>query len=154
MLHPAKVKIFALMSVAMHVAFAVLFAEITLSFTPPVVKKLSLTIMTRESARGEIIQSEAAWPMPARSEPDFSPDATMQEFGSEATQWIDFRKPDPSLFEQDETLIPVIDLKNLAAKAYEPPPNELYAHPSPELKTMPVTDLALGPAVPEIFGHE
>lgn len=154
MLNPAKVKIFAFMSVFIHVAFAALFAEVILSFQPPQLKKLSLTIIIREGAKGEITQSEAAWPMPRRIDPDFSPEAALKDFGSEAAEWIDFKAPDPSLFEPKETLIPIIDLKKLAAKAYEPPPKELFSHPAPELKAMPATDFVLGPTAPEIFGAD
>jgi hypothetical protein len=83
-LDPAKLKIFALMSFVMHAAFVVLFARITLSFAPPEVKDLSLRIMTRAGAGGEIIQSEAAWPMPRRVEPGFSPAAALKNFGENA----------------------------------------------------------------------
>jgi hypothetical protein len=153
-LHPADVKIFGVMSVLIHVAFAVLFAEITLSFPPPPVRKLALTIMIREGAKGEIIQSEAAWPTPERqAAPGFSPDETLESFGSEATGWIDFETPDASLFDPKKPLADSVDIGRLAAKAYAPPA-ELFSPPPPELKTMPLTDFALGPAAPEIFGTE
>lgn len=154
MLHPAKVGIFALMSVLIHVAFVVLFAEITLSFQPPMVRPLALTIMVREGAKGEIIQSEAAWPTPVRAEPDFSHDAALEDFGLEAAEWIDFATPDPSLFEPKKPLAAAVDIRKLAARAYEPPKPEIYLHLPPELKTMPATNFAIGPAAPEIFGTE
>jgi hypothetical protein len=153
-LHPADVRIFGVMSVLIHVAFAVLFAEVTLSFPPPPVRKLALTIMIREGARGEIIQSEAAWPTPERHDaPGFSPDKILDNFGHETAEWIDFETPDPSLFDPKEPLADSIDIGRLAARAYDPPA-ELFSPPPPELKTMPLTDFALGPAAPEIFGTE
>ena len=154
MLDSAELKIFALMSVIIHVAFAILFARVTPSFQPPTLKQLSLTIMTRESAKGEIIRSEAAWPMPKRVEPGFAPDDALKDFGSEAAKWIDFKAPNPSLFEPKDTLTPGIDIRELAAKAYEPPPNDFFSHPPPELKRMPVTDFALAPAAPDILGAD
>jgi hypothetical protein len=153
-LQPAKVKIFAFMSVLIHVAFVILFAEVILSFQPPPVRKLALTIITRGGAKGEIVQTEAAWPMPGRIEPDFSPEKALDSFGAEIAEWIDFGAPDPSLFEPKETLMPAVDLQKLAAKAYAPPPEELFSHPAPELKTMPPTDFALGPSVPELLGTD
>lgn len=142
------------MSALIHVVFAVLFAEITLSFPPPPIKKLALTIMIREGAKGEIIQSEAAWPTPQRhAEPGFSPDATLESFGPEASGWIDFETPDPSLFEPEKPLAASVDIGRLAARAYDPPA-ELFSRPAPALKTMPLTDFALGPAAPEIFGTD
>ena len=154
MLRPAKVTVFALMSILMHVAFAMLFAETTLSFRPPPIKKLSLAIMIREGAKGEIIQSEAAWPTPARIEPEFSPDASMADFQAAADEWIYFQTPDPSLFEPIETLTPAVDLKQLAAKAYDLPPEEVFSNQPPEMKTMPAAVFALGPAAPEILGTD
>ena len=154
MLPPAKIKIFAVMSALMHVVFAVLFAETTLSSTPRPVTDLALTIMIREGARGEIIQSEAAWPTPARiAEPGFSPEETLDSFGPEAAEWIDFEAPNSSRFEPKKPLVASIDIGRLAAGAYEPP-TELFAPPPAEFKTMPLTDLALGPAAPELFGTE
>jgi hypothetical protein len=143
-----------MMSIFMHVIFAILFAKTTLSFRPPPLKKLSLAILIREGAKGEIVQSEAAWPAPARTEPGFSPDAVLDDFGAEAVEWMYFLVPDPSLFEPAETLTPAVDLQQLAAKAYESPPEEMFAHQPPEMKTMPATNFALGPAAPEIFGTD
>ncbi len=142
------------MSVIIHVGFAVLFARVTPSFQPPTLKQLSLTIMTRESAKGEIIRSEAAWPMPKRVEPDFVPSEALKNFGKEAVEWIDYEPPDPSLFEPKDTLTPDISIGELAASAYEPPNNDFFSHPPPELKRMPVTDFALGPAAPDILGAD
>lgn len=154
MLRPAKIEIFALMSILMHVTFVMLFAETTLSFRPPQVKTLSLAIMIREGAKGEIIQSEAAWPRPERIEPEFSPAESPADFKAQAVQWIDFQPPDPSLFEPIETLTPPVDLQQLAAKAYEPPPEELFTNQPPEMKTAPETVFTLGPAAPEILGTD
>ncbi len=142
------------MSVLMHVVFAVLFAEITPSFEPRMVRPLALTIMVREGAKGEIIQSEAAWPMPVRAEPDFSHDAALDGFGLEAAEWIDFATPDPSLFEPKKPLAAAVDIRKLAARAYDPPKPEAFPHLPSEFKTMPATNFALGPAAPEIFGTE
>jgi hypothetical protein len=153
-LDSAKLKIFALMSVIIHVVFAVLFAQVTPSFQPPTLKRLSLTIMTREGAKGEIIRSEAAWPMPKRVEPGFAPDDALKDFGKEAAEWIEFRPPDPSLFEPKDTLSPGVNIRELAEKAYEPPANDFFSHPPPELKRMPVTDFALGPTAPDLLGAE
>ncbi len=142
------------MSALIHVAFALLFAETTLSFTPKPVRTLALSIMIREGAKGEIIQSEAAWPTPGRhAAPGFSPDETLDSFGSEAAEWIDFEAPDPSLFEPKKPLVASIDIGRLAAGAYEPP-TQLFSRPPPEFKAMPLTDFTLGPAAPEIFGTE
>jgi hypothetical protein len=154
MLRPAKIKIFVLMSILMHVAFAMLFAETTLSFRPPPIKRLSLAIMIREGAKGEIIQSEAAWPTPKRIEPEFSADAALDDFKAEAVEWIYFQAPDPSLFEPIETLTPAVDFQQLAAKAYEGPSEEVFSNQPPEMKTMPATVFALGPAAPEILGTD
>lgn len=142
------------MSVLMHVVFAVLFAEITPSFEPRMVRPLALTIMVREGAKGEIIQSEAAWPMPVRAEPDFSHDTALDDFGLEAAEWIDFATPDPSLFEPKKPLAAAVDIRKLAARAYDPPKPEAFPHLPPEFKTMPVINFALGPGAPEIFGTE
>jgi hypothetical protein len=154
MLRPAKIKIFALMSILMHMAFALLFAKTTLSFPPPPMKTLSLAIIIREGAKSEIIQSEAAWPTPERAEPEFSVDISAADFEAEAVEWIYFQPPDPSLFEPLETLTPAVDFQQLAAKAYEPPPEEMFSHQPPEMKTMPATLFALGPAAPEILGTD
>lgn len=151
MLLPGKTRIFAMMSIFLHVAFAVLFAKVTLSFPPPPAKRLSLLIMTREGVRGEIIQNEAAWPIPHRIEPDFSVDDALEPFGTKVPEWIDYQMPPSSIFEPRETLTVKVDLKELAARAYEPPPEEFFSHLPPEMKPMPVTDFAIGPGVPRIF---
>jgi len=150
-LSPAKIKVFVFLSVLMHAAFAVLFAEVTLSFPPPSVKQLSLSIMTRGGGRGEIIQSEAGWPMPKRLVPVFSAEKTLGSLGGEIPDWMEYRAPDPSNFVSRDALAPEINVIDLAAKAYEGAPKELFSHMPAEAKARPITDFALRPVAPKIF---
>lgn len=140
-----------MMSILVHVVFAILFANVTLSFHLPPTKRLSLAIMIREGAKGEIIQSEAAWPTPTRIEPELPPATIPNDAEALAREWIHFQPPDAALFEPIETLTPDVDFQQLAAKAYEMPPEKVFANQPPETKAMPVADFALGPATPGIF---
>ena len=149
MLHPAKIKVFILFSILMHAAFALLFATVTLSFPPPPVKKLSLTIMTRGGGQGEIIQSEAAWPMPRRIEPEFSSEEGLRSFDIEIGEWMGFEQPNISSFSPKGSLIPKIEIAELAAKAQAGPPEELFARMPAESKARPLPDFALGPPIVE-----
>ncbi len=154
MLLPARTKVFVTLSVFMHLAFALLFAEVTLSFPPPPIQKLSLMIITRGGGQGEIVQSEAGWPTPNRLEPGFSADRALKSLDADIPKWMEYAAPDPSIFTPRDALAPDIDIAELAAKAYEGAPGELFSHPPAESKPRPMAGLAIGPAVPEIFGSD
>ena len=147
-------KVFALLSALIHIGFALLFANLTLSFPPPPVKELSLTIMTRGGGQGEVIQSEAGWPTPKRFEPDFSAEKALQSLDDDIPKWIEYGTVDSSLFVPDDALTPNIDIAQLAAKADEAAPEEIFSHLPAESKTRPIPDFAVGPAMPEIFGSD
>jgi hypothetical protein len=154
LLYPGKVTIFALFSIVMHLAFALLFAEVTPSFSLPPVKELSLTLRTRGGGEGEIVQSKAAWPMPARAEPAFSAEGVLKSFDAEIEKWTQFGLPGPPFFSPKETFVPRIDVAELAGRAYAGPPEGAFSRPPPESKVMPIADFALGPGFPEIFGSD
>ena len=151
LLHSGKIKIFALFSILIHVAFALFFAEVTLSFSPPTVRELSLTLVTRGGGQGEIIPSEAAWPMPLRVEPPFSAKEVLKKFDAEIEEWTQFGLPDSSFFSPDETLIPRAEIAELAGRTYIAAPEDLFSQLPAESKATPIADFALGLALPEIF---
>jgi len=154
LLHSDKIKIFLLFSVLIHVGFALLFTEVTLSFSPPIVRDLSLTLLTREGGQGEIIPSEAAWPTPPRSKPSFSAGEILATFETDIEDWTQFGLPDSSFFSPNNTLIPHVEIVELAAEARIDPPAGLFSHLPAETKATPIADFALGPAGPEIFGSD
>lgn len=154
MLYPGKVTIFAFFSILMHLAFALLFAKVTLSFSLPPVKELSLTLRTRGGGEGAIVQSKAAWPTPPRAEPAFSAEEVLGSLDAETEEWTQFGLPGPAFFSPKETLAPQIEVAELAAKAYAGPPEGAFSRPPAESKAMPIADFALGSGFPEIFGSD
>jgi hypothetical protein len=154
LLHPTKLKFFVLISIFMHVGFAILFAKVSLSFVPPQVKKLSLVIMTRGEGRGDIVQDEAAWPMPKRMEPDFSAENELKSLEAEIKKWTRAGMPDLSFFSPKESIFPKMEITELAAEAHIKPPEELFSHLAAESKPRPLADFALRPAVPEISEND
>lgn len=154
MLYSGTIRIFVLFSIVIHVAFALLFAEVTLSFSPPIVRDLSLTLVTRGGVQGEIIPSEAAWPMPARAEPRLPVENVLRGLETEIEEWAQFGLPDSSFFSPDETLIPDPEIADLAGRASIGARADLFSQLPAESKAMPVADFALGPAAPDIFEDE
>lgn len=134
-----------------HVVFAVLFAEVTLSFPPPVVKGMSLTILTREGGSAEIVRSEAAWPMPKRVEPEFSAGKALKGLDAGVEVWGRPVMSDSFFFVSPETMVSHKGVVELTDEAYSRPPDELFSRPHAESKAMPVTDFALGPTLPDIL---
>ncbi len=138
----------------MHVAFALLFAQVIPSFSLPPVKELSLTLRTRGGGEGEIVQSKAAWPTPPRAEPAFSAEGVLKSFDADIEKWTQFGSPDIPSFSPKDTLVPRIDVAGLASKAYAGPPEGAFSRPPAESKVMPIADFALGPGFPEVFGSD
>ncbi|RJP17546.1 MAG: hypothetical protein C4520_16410 [Candidatus Abyssobacteria bacterium SURF_5] len=153
MLHSGKPALFALFSVVVHILFVVLFAQVTLSFTPPPVKQLSLVLMSSGGGQSDIVQKEAVWISPKRIEPAFPVDAVLSELESEVPKWRHLAKPEDALFTLKETLLPVVDVKETADKLRPRPPDKLFAAPPAESKPMPTAEFALGPDLPRIL-HE
>lgn len=151
MLRSGKIGVFALFSVLMHVGFMALFHNVTLSFPPPLARDLSLTILVRGGGRGEIIQSEAAWPTPGRIEPEFSAEEALSLMRNEIRDWIHVTTPGLPYFTAKEPLVPKVDVAALADAAYPGAPRDAFAQAPPESKTMPMTEFALGPAFPALF---
>jgi hypothetical protein len=145
-------KIFILLAILMHVAFAVLFARVTPSVTPPPEKKLSLSILTRGSVRGDIIQTEASWPMPRREEPAFAADEVLKSFDADIEALAAVGMPGQSVLAPKDTLVPQTDIATLAAEAHVGPAEDPFSLLSPDLKATPLREFALGPTVPELPG--
>jgi hypothetical protein len=150
-LYSGTIKIFVLFSIVIHVSFALLFAQVTLSFSPPTVRELSLTLVTRGGVQGEIIPSEAAWPMPPRAEPPLSVNEVLTSLDAEIEEWAQFGLPDSSFFSPDKTLIPHLEIADLAGRAHIGTSEGLFSQLPAESKATPIADFALGPAVPEMF---
>ena len=154
MLHPAKLRLFVLLSVLMHIAFAVLFAKVSLSFPPPQSQELSLTILIQGKGRGDIIQSEAVWPMPKRIEPGFSAQNTLKSFDKEIENWTQLGMPDLSVFSPKDAIVPRMKTAELAAEALSGSSEELISHMPAASKPVPIIDFALPPALPKMFEHD
>jgi hypothetical protein len=134
----------------MHAGFVLLFRNVTLSFSPPEAKNLSLTILVRGPGKGEIIQNEAAWPTPGRIEPPFPAQEALTRMSGDAQEWMRVGVPGAPYFTVKETLVPQLDIAALADMAYSEP-QDAFAQAPPESKAMPITEFALGPAFPTIF---
>jgi hypothetical protein len=151
LLDSGKIKVFAVISILLHVAFVLLFGKVTFSSSPPD-KTIPLFFVTREASKAEIMQSTAAWPMPRRHEPPFPTEEALKRLDSDIMQWTQFGLPDSSHFSPKDTLIPQMKIAELAEKAYEGAPAEAFAQLPAESKPMPIADFALGPAFPEFSG--
>jgi len=153
-LHPAKLRLFVLLSVLMHIAFAVLFAKVSLSFPPPQSQELSLTILIQGKGRGDIIQSEAVWPMPKRIEPSFAAQNTLKGFDKEIESWTQLGMPDLSVFSPKDAIVPRMKTAGLAAEAYSGSSEKLILHMPAASKPVPISDFALSPALPKMFERD
>jgi len=151
LLHSDKIKAFILISIVMHGAFVVLFGKVNLSSVPPPDKSLSLIFMSRETAETEIVQREPVWPMPARLEPAFIADPIWEKLDADVAALADVAFPESSLLAPKDTLIPRLDIAQLAGTAYPGAPPELLSELPPESKFMPTPEFALGPAFPGLF---
>jgi len=154
LLVPSRIKVFALCSLLIHVAFAAFFGTVNLSFPPPEVKDLSLSILTRGAAQSEVVQSTAVWPMPVRTDPGFSAEEVVEGFDANMGSWTRFGVPDPGFFAVKGTLVPHMNVAELAGELYAGPPEELYSPLPAESKSMPIAGFAVGPAILEIFEND
>ena len=154
MLHPVKLRLFILLSVLMHVTFAVLFAKVGLSFPPPQSQEMSLRILIQGKGRGDIVQSEAAWPMPGRIEPDFSAHNVLVGFDKEIKNWTQLGMPDLSAFSPKDAVVPRMKTAELAAEAFSGSSEEQISGMPAASKPVPIVDFALSPALPKIFEHD
>jgi hypothetical protein len=153
-LHPAKLKLFVLLSVLMHIAFALLFAEVSLSFPPPQIQDMSLTILIQGKGRGDIVQVEAAWPMPERIEPEFSAQDTLKGFDKDIRNWTQLGMPDLSVFSPKDAIVPRMKTADFAAEALSGSSKDLITHIPAASKPVPIIDFALPPALPKIFEND
>ncbi len=152
MLDSGKIKAFIIISLVMHLFFALIFNNVTARPTTPPDRKLSLFLVTRQASKSEIVQTTAAWPMPRRLEPDLPIAQTLKKLDSDAMQWAQVGLPDTAYFSPKDTLIPQIQIAELAEKAYERDSTEALSRLPAESKSMPIADFALGPAFPEFSG--
>ena len=119
MLNSGKIKVFVVISVVMHVCFALFFTKVTFRSATPPDRKLSLLLVAREARKTEIVQSTAAWPLPRRLQPAFPTEQTLKSLDPDIMQWTQFGLPDAPSFSPKETIIPQIQVAELAEKAYE-----------------------------------
>jgi hypothetical protein len=154
LLYPSKIKAFLLFSLLIHVAFAAFFGTVNLSFPPPDMKNLSLSILTRGAAQSEVVQSTAVWPMPVRTAPRFSAEEVLGGFDADIGDWTRFGVPDPGFFAVTGTLVPHMNVAELAGELYAGPPEELYSPLPAESKAMPIAGFAVGLAISEIFEND
>jgi len=153
-LHPAKLRLFVLLSVLMHIAFAVLFARVSLSFPPPQTQKMSLTILIQGKGHADIVQTEAVWPMPDRIDPTFSADNVLKEFDSDIKNWAEIGMPDLSLFSPKDGVVPRMQTAHLATEAYRGSTEELITDIPAASKPVPIIDFAFPPATSKMFEYD
>jgi hypothetical protein len=154
MLNSGKPVIFAFFSVLIHVFFALLFSKITLSFNPPAVKNVSLSLMTTGTGQSDIIQKEAVWSSPKRLEPAFPLTEVLAELESAVPQWMSLERPEALLFAPQESLLPQVDINHAAEKLRPRSPIDFFASPPAESKPMPTAEFALGSDFPDLFGKD
>lgn len=151
MLQSGKLAIFIVFSVIIHILFVIFFSHVTLSFTPPTAKKLSLALMTRGGRQSDIVQTQPVWVEPKRVEPDFPVKKVLSEMESEATDMRQIDQPESSVLTQQETLIPPPDIQEYAEKFRPRPSKDFFAPLPAETKPMPTAEFTLGPDFPELF---
>ncbi len=152
MLDSGKIKVFVVLSVVMHVFFALMFNGVTVKPTVLPDKKLSLLLVAREASKTGIVQSTGAWPLPRRLQPALPAGQTLESLNPDIMRWAQVGLPDASYFSPKETIVPQIQIADLAEKAHEGTPTEVFAQLPAESKSMPIADFALGPAFPEFSG--
>ncbi len=150
MLYSGKIRVFVLISLCVHAAFALLFREVTLGSVPQA-RDLSIVLVSRGPGKIETLHSAPAWPMPVRFEPSLPVDEMLDRLDADVLQWAQVGNPDASLFAPGETLTSGFDIAQAAGKAYEGPPQDLFSPLPAESKFMPTTDFALNLSAPGIF---
>ncbi len=150
MLYPAKLRLFAVFSIIMHITFVILFAKVDLSFTPPKDHELSLFLLMRGKGGGDIVQSEAAWPTPSRIVPSFSETEIARGFDEEIKTWARLGVPELSFFAPKSMITPHADTVHVVDEAHLLP-EQSFLHLPAELKPMPRIDFTLPQTMPEIF---
>jgi hypothetical protein len=150
-LHPARIKVFVLIAILMHVAFAILFSKVGLSFLPPQSQELSLEIVVQGTGRADIMQTEAAWPMPERTEPSISAETILKSLDEDAQDWAQSGVPDLLYFLPKDAVVPLKKTPELAAEAPDGLPEEFFSYAPAESKPTPMIEFALPPAMAKIF---
>jgi hypothetical protein len=131
--------------------FVLLFSRVSLSFAPPQVKRLSLSLITSGASQSDIIQTEAVWSVPENYEPEFPVAKALAALESQIDDSMRLGQLQVSAFLQPETLMPSIDIRKTAEKLRPQPPNDFFSPLPAESKAMPTAEFALGADFPEII---
>ncbi len=151
-LDSGKPALFVLFAVIIHVLFALLFSEVTLSFKPPTAKRISLVLAPSRENQSEIVQTEAAWTSPQRLEPEFPVDETVSRLGAKLPELMQLDQPEETAF-LSELSIPSVDIKDTAEKLCPRPSQELFSTLPAESKQMPIPEFALGSDFRDLSGE-
>jgi hypothetical protein len=150
-LQPARLRIFIVMAVIMHITLAILFSRVGLSFPPPQTQELSLVMIIQGKGGGELIRSEPVWPMPKRIERQFPAERAVGSLEADIKARARLDMPDVSRLLPGSFTPPPLRTSELAANAGPSPPEELFSHLPAESKATPPVDFALPPAIPKTF---
>jgi hypothetical protein len=153
-LRTGKPALFILFSVIIHVSFALFFSQVTLSFTPPAEKQLTLTLLAAGAGKGDIIQKEAVWTAPQRVDPDFPVEEIYSRLQREIPYWLSLDQPDEALFAPRESLVPFPEIPQIAEKVRPHPPEDLLAPLPAESKPVPTAEFALGSDIRELLNED
>jgi hypothetical protein len=153
-LRTGKPTLFVFFSIIIHVSFALLFSQVTLSFNPPTAKQLTLTLVSGGGGKGDIIQKEAVWTAPQRVEPDFPVGEIYSRLEGEIPYRLSLDQPAEILLAPREALIPSPKVSQVAEEVRPRPPKDLLAPLPAESKAVPTAEFALGSDIPELLNED